>query len=384
MANNHRLIKRNLGPKLESSRRPNTIGMTPRQLNHMLDRLEAETHKEPGSQHRIFSRWPFREQHVDVLIQHPGGSDVTLKLACRNLSKGGVALLHSAFVYPGTRVLVMLPHPEKGLHAAGGRVARCEHRQGVVHEVGVRFDEELDPREFVPTSPLDALLAYERVNPAEVMGSVCIAEPVPTDLRVIRQFLNRTGLRIVEVTGGMEAVHAAQDGVDAVITAFELSDMTGAEVAGKVHHEGLGTPVIVTGTEMDDRVRSAVSSSPVAAYLLKPLVQDVLLRALAEFVKTGQGSGRRAVSSDAKKAFREQLGALARQLEVSVEKGRAMDIYAVCTQLAGAAPTLGYDGIGDVAARVAARLSRDMDLETARGLVSELAGICRNSGKRAA
>src|ERR1051325_1102529 len=113
-------------PKLSSEERPNTIGLQTKPLEALLEFLD---HPEDAKNvaRRQFSRWPFRQATIRVTISHPGGSTVVLKLACRNISRGGIGLLHTSFVHPGSSCRVELPNINGGMDRIDAGIQRWLH-----------------------------------------------------------------------------------------------------------------------------------------------------------------------------------------------------------------------------------------------------------------
>lgn len=63
---------------------------------------------------------------------------------CRNISAGGTAFLHGEYVTPGSRCTVMMIRQSKQPIHMTGSVVYCQHLAGIVHNVGVKFDQLLD------------------------------------------------------------------------------------------------------------------------------------------------------------------------------------------------------------------------------------------------
>lgn len=63
---------------------------------------------------------------------------------CRNISAGGVGFLHGAHVAPDTRCSIIIMDRAASGQCANGRVVHCREVGGGVHEVGVRFDRQID------------------------------------------------------------------------------------------------------------------------------------------------------------------------------------------------------------------------------------------------
>ena len=74
-------------------------------------------------------------------------------LVPRNLSTRGFSFVHGVFVNTGIRCRITLPMLGNRWCEVEGVVHRCRHVQGIVHEVSVVFDEELDLAELVSLTP---------------------------------------------------------------------------------------------------------------------------------------------------------------------------------------------------------------------------------------
>ena len=173
--------------------RPNTLGLRGRDLANLLDEFDIA---DPiGNSQRDFVRWPFRYASLTVKLIHPGGNATSIRVACRNLSRGGMSLLHSAYLHPGTRCTVFLPHPALGEVPIDGWVVRCTHRSGMVHELGIAFSKHLDVRIFVPTLRND-MFTLERVDPALLAGTLLYVDDCENSLKIFEHHLRDSALNI--------------------------------------------------------------------------------------------------------------------------------------------------------------------------------------------
>ena len=62
-----------------------------------------------------------------------------------DLSPNGMAFLHCSFLYPGSTIAATLRTRDGEQMSVTGKVMRCEHVSGRVHEVGVKLDHAIDP-----------------------------------------------------------------------------------------------------------------------------------------------------------------------------------------------------------------------------------------------
>jgi len=97
---------------------------------------------------RRHERYRYRVRRICVTLFHDG-EEATLFVSARNLSAGGVAFLHTNPIDIGTHCQVRLVDRHTQDQHVTGAIARCRYVKAEVYEIGVRFDETIDPRFFV-------------------------------------------------------------------------------------------------------------------------------------------------------------------------------------------------------------------------------------------
>ncbi len=80
----------------------NTLRLGQHELHKLLEEFDRG---QTGTDHpdREFVRNSFRVGAIELTVVHSSGSEVTLPVATRNISKGGISLLHSAYIHTGSR-----------------------------------------------------------------------------------------------------------------------------------------------------------------------------------------------------------------------------------------------------------------------------------------
>jgi hypothetical protein len=112
-------------------------------LREVLDDLDAQPHDARAAK-RKYERHPYRNRKV-ILCTRSSQRNVAFLVHARNISIGGISLVHGQMLYPRQRCSVGLPaQPGKWL-MAHGQVVRCRHVSGMLHEVGIEFLRPLDP-----------------------------------------------------------------------------------------------------------------------------------------------------------------------------------------------------------------------------------------------
>lgn len=369
------------------SRRPNTVGLAQSDLSIFLDRLEDGAPTKAG--HRDFVRWPFRQVSVRMEIIHTDGGRIPLQVACRNLSRTGMAVLHNAYMHPGVRCTLMLPHSVRGDIPIAGRVVRCTHRTGMIHEIGIRFSDQIDVRQFVRHDPFSDCFSLERVRPADLRGSLLCVEPAEMSVKILRHFLRETALTIRTAAGIAEAMAAVEDGEDLVICEYHLPDGDAPDLIDRLRARGVRAPVIVTTSDTTPQTRKALAGVKAAALLAKPYTQDTLLRAAAEFliVQARPDRAKAAPTSEASAlmdSFIQAAPAYAAKLRAALESGDAAAARDLCFQISGAAPTVGFRELGDLASAAGRALAKALNVSSAETSLRAVIASCERIKPKAA
>ena len=97
---------------------------------------------------RRYERYRYRVRGICVTLFH-GDEEATLIVSGRNVSAGGVAFLHTDAIEIRTPCQVRLVDRDEQDQHITGAISRCRHVRAEIHEIGVQFDQTIDPRFFV-------------------------------------------------------------------------------------------------------------------------------------------------------------------------------------------------------------------------------------------
>jgi CheY-like chemotaxis protein len=363
--------------KVIDAGRPNTLGLTQAALKLIVEKLDA-AEKGKASTKRNFSRWPFVHASIKVAIVQPSGSEVTLKLAARNISRGGVSLLHNCFVHPGSQVIVSLPRLAGGAKDIVGSVKRCLHRRGVLHELGVSFEEEIELRDFVGVARGTDLFSLERIEPDKLIGTVLHVEDNDVDARMFAHFLRETQLRVKRAKSGLEGLDMAVQEFNLIVSDWRMPDITGTEMIRRIRELGVETPVILSTSDPLGLMKEGLWDETNTGMVSKPLVQQNLLRAIAEHLlvvgHAAQPEGQRPSPLNVSSAVSEysaKLAALADSTDLA-------NIRETCAGVRSAGAAAGDTNLMRVAEN-AINILDSKGVETARPLLKELTRLTKSN-----
>ncbi|MEM6391923.1 MAG: PilZ domain-containing protein [Planctomycetota bacterium] len=118
-----------------------------RQLANDLDREAADANY---AAEREFERVPYRNMVQAVCeIDHPGGNRVRFVVRTRDLSASGVGFFHGQYLHVGSRCSMFLTCANKGPQRLTGTVRRCEYITGRIHQIGIEFDQLIEPSDYL-------------------------------------------------------------------------------------------------------------------------------------------------------------------------------------------------------------------------------------------
>lgn len=376
------------GKDASGTGRPNTVNLEQSALEALLDELDAGSEGPDASKRRGYVRWPFRKASIRVNLVQGDNMETELSMACRNLSRGGASLLHRSFLHTGSRVRLYLPDPRKGEQMVVGTVCRCRHVRGVVHEIGVRFAQEIDARSFLPAEGLANHFSLERVDPDSLQGTIVHVDDSPMDRRLVQHFLRGSQIRLRQTDDGEEGLRFIAEGCDLALIDFDLGceKPNGFNLIGRLRSARTPTPLVMLTSDVSADTKVPDELSKPDAYLLKPVTQEVLLRAIAEFllVSTTAGPIFTSLRTDHPNfvlvdGYVDQLRSDSLLLRRALEANESGKLRSICLQVLGTAPTMGYEAIAKGAEAVIEKLARNQSVVEVRPLVLTLITACERA-----
>lgn len=121
----------------------NTLNLNNREIEALLHRIKADDAPEIHHQ-REHERVPFRVNKATLVVFNELNMETELVVATSNISKGGIAVLHTAYMYPKTRCQVNVELADGRIFKLSGQTVRCSFLIGRVHEIGIKFDTDLN------------------------------------------------------------------------------------------------------------------------------------------------------------------------------------------------------------------------------------------------
>ena len=338
-------------PSRQPRYRVNTLGIASGGLDKILDILDRGA-AVSGSVRRSFVRWPFRKEAIEVTLEPPGGDRATLLLACRNISSGGMSVLHNSFVHAGTRCLISLPTLSGAVSVKTGVVVRCSHRTGMLHEVAIRFTDEIDIREFVPVGlHLDAV-AVERVDLSRLRGVLVHLSASPPDRAALRELLRPSAMTVRSVGTEREFLDQLRLGCDLAVIDLPRSELRGL---GDALLTPTGPLVLAVASHAPEARLIQITCPGVSGVLLRPLTRVGVSRMVADMmqlraVRTTR-LGENAIATH-------QFSLLMQQLLTAAARGESEQCKQLCRTASRFAGDMGDSELESLAGRTCSAIDR--------------------------
>lgn len=341
----------------------NTLGLGAQAYESLLSKLDERSEDAEVAPQRLHTRIPFMDPFVRVQVEADNSGRREMILACRNISRGGVGLLHSSFMYTNTPVAVHLVRTDGTSPGVRGKVVRVQHRGGVVHEIGIKFDKEINQRDYVAANVTDMLPSFERVAPEKLSGPIVLVSADEANRMAVREHLQDTGLSVGFVTDPQEAPAAADKQPIMMLVDIDLGGVSGPELVKKLRTRGYARPIVLVGDPSDELTRSLVRVCGADALLRTPLTADALLRTLGEFLLSGWDLGhldkaRTRVDRGTLVSLCTELSKLGVVMDQHVRREDRVAMFGTCQKIAQMSLMIGMNGVASMAERLGERIAQ--------------------------
>ena len=340
-----------------------SVRLSTSQVDSILDQLDAAEDRIKGNL-RQAPRFRYRNT-IAVHMQQPGSSNrVAFRVPTRNISVGGLSLLHGGFVHSGTNCLVQLISVHGAWTDVGGVVTHCHFLEGRIHEVGLAFEQAIDPSDFTSDA---------------VRSSVLLAEDDPTTARLVAFHLSQLQADVEWAENGRVAVDKAlANSYDIILMDIEMPVLGGLEAIAELRQRGYTGPIVavtaLTAPEDQSRCLEAGADRylpmpygrPELAELLKWLKGEPLLSTM-----TSQPDMAELIAK-----FVSDLPTTIRDIEEAVGDNDARRVEQLARQVKGKGDGFGFEFLSVAGASLEKELLDGRALDHLKNEIAELISLC--------
>lgn len=374
---------------LESHNKRNSLGMNGQVYKQLLGKLNEMNGSDPDKPiKRVFTRLEYLDPYLELNLETTDRSHRVITVASRNISRGGMSVLHSSFVYPGTTVNAKLFRTDGSSFHVRGKVIRCEHRGGVVHEIGIEFESGIVVQEFIRPDINESIKTLESIDPEELHGKVLVVGTDPALLPFIREYLQNTNINYGFADTAKDALQKGIHDYQLIFSCLDAGNMSGPEFAQYLREQGFRKPIILAGQGHDELTKQQIRLSAADMFLPIPITETNLLCALGEYLITEWSEKtletvRSSVDRETINSLRVELAKLGIQLDQHIRTDDPVQVYATCTKIRSIAPLLGMKTLRDLTLKIGEDIAQTGDLSEFQDGLSDIKLIC-SSMKQAA
>ncbi len=354
----------------------------------ILSKLDESGRKQNPSPERIFRRLSYAHAKIAVNIESEGHNQRTLIVATRNLSQGGISILHSSFMYTGTQVTVDLITNTGTTTPCHGSVTRCEHRGGRVHEIGIKFDDEIVLREYLNPNPKSLLYSREKVDHEGMDIKLLVVSPNTDFSSIMRQFLQPTSMVYKFVKSDAEAMDLFK-AQDMVLLQLDKLTMETPKTVLKMRDQGFTNPIIIAGrpaSEIDTHVVGACGADMILPW---PCDEQTMLCSIGEYIfnpwtAESLENIRSCISPETRRVLFVELSKIGITLDQYVRTNNQEGAHTSCSQIRMIAPLLNLVALKSAINELTERVATADSLESLAPELSQISLACKGMNQKAA
>lgn len=361
----------------------------------VLAELDHQSGAEVGRQLRSEPRLPFGDgSPVLIRVNHPGGSSVEFVVPVRNVSSCGLGFIHGSFLYSGTPVILFLRRLTGDLMAVTGSVVRSTHVRGVVHDVGVRFDNPVDLRELLDDGDGGNSLVpgRKKVVLPQFEGSVLYVDHSVDNRELMEFVLSRLGITVESSTSGAAAFEAvAKRMYDAIVVNIRLRDIDPLTMPAQLRKRSYPGPIVAVGRNDDCNDDSLIREHGYSFLLPAPLRQEGVQLMADRYLRRklqGPAEGAKPTLSRfwSDVEMRPLIFRFLGRLEQSLGKiARLMgeqnldELGELCDELSASAGGYGYSEMSELMSSLQVMCSVKSPPDQIKRLIEELIRVCESA-----
>lgn len=304
----------------------NTVRVEDKRKQELIESLRKGKAAGPqGRENRRWERFAYDADNILVTVTHPAGNTDSYLVVPRDISVGGVSFLHGQFIHPKCRCQVALPTPGGSWFRVTGKVVRCRHREGMIHEVSVAFDERIDPSVFLQPpppapdqspdkSPPSASNASSSTPPApapapmsepdrvaanagppggprvSLRKSVLLIDQIDQSRVLFGKWLRQQALTVVDAATATTAREWLGQGrvFDLAVLHLDHRPQWGWDLVRRLRASGYKVPVLAISGDGSDEARMQALAAGCNAFLAKPCSHQIILDTLHRLLAAGE------------------------------------------------------------------------------------------------
>lgn len=357
----------------------------------------AETSKQTVEANNRRLRVGLANNQATLTLIGEAGVKTHFSVLARDISRWGAAILHGQYVYPEARCELTLHGIDETTHLRAGEIRHVRHVQGMIHNIGIKFDQPIDLTEFTTLSPdeetkhlqelADDMAGSEDLSEVtQIVSRVLVVDDYAGDRKLYSYWLTRAGMEVStanDVKSGKERIE--EEDFDLLIVDGILGDEFGADLISKVRRSQYVGPIIAVSADETGELEEKARAAGADTFLSKPTTYDKIVEKAYELLGMDQDGDRSPIYSTFNDeqdmrplltAFTSKLSEQIASLQTANSKNDYEAIDEVARTLKGAGSGYGLETVTEHAQKVMNALEDSAaDMSVIRQSVNELIAI---------
>lgn len=270
----------------------NCLRLTERQRQAVNSQLDKQSESFKGADFRDNKRYSYHASNgIIICIFHPGGTSSKFNVSPRNLSRNGIGFLHGNFIHKDTDCNVFLHKLNGQVVSIAGKIRRCIHLQGHIHEIGVEFQEEFNLADFIE-GVNDSNITTSNEDLPKYTGKIAYVNQSEDDCDIFAHYMQSLGLETdtVQSVAQMEELISNQM-FDVVVVDNVIKGGSGQEAIAKLKESGFAGAVLATSSDGNEEVVSTLEQAGAECVVIKPFVFEELISLLGMYLRRSTDGG---------------------------------------------------------------------------------------------
>jgi CheY-like chemotaxis protein len=303
----------------------------------------------------------------------------------RNLSVGGISLLHTAFLYKGTECRVLLKKRLGGEEALTATVSWCRLVTGNIHLLGLKFSRTIFVKHFLEPSECRDLIEAAPTNPAELKGRLLLVDDQEMDRLLFGHYVKGTACEVAVASNASEAADEMMVApVDVIFCDLNFPNKTGEKMIADFRSAGFKGYIVALTAETDPaRLKGAITAGA-NDVLQKPYDAEKLLNQISKALKAGDGADHiYSTLADQPNAttlieqYIQQVDRVLGDMNKGITAEDFNKVRAACQTLLGTGAGYGFPLVSAAAKDAVTSLDSSQSVSEARDELKLLESICR-------
>lgn len=268
---------------------------------------ESSTQTVDTSQRRL--RVASNSNDAVLTIVGDSGGKTRFAVIARDLSRWGVSVLHGRYIYPGTRCEVDLRGMDNTWQTRVGEIRHIRHIQGMIHNVGIHFDEPIDLTDFATLSPEDETRHLQELAddmPADdgtvvkqMVNRVLVVDDFASDRKLFSYWLTCAGMEVSTVNDGASALdRIEEEEFDLLVIDSRLGKESGSELIQTLRRSQFVSPILSVSASEDGSMEEESLAAGANTFLRKPFTCEQLVETAFGLMGLDAGGDTEPIYSD--------------------------------------------------------------------------------------